>query len=290
MAETIYIAYYFMAIIDIVGQRDKLKQIVALPRSATEKERIKPLIMETSQYVKELRKQFSIYFGARKPTGLLNRLRPEQRAFIEQRKQNIIWHRGISDSYIITIPCSRESRPGVHIVSIYDCLYGISVLSVWALAMEKPIRGAVEIHLGTELEEQEVYGPVTVRTFDLESKEAKYPRIVVGDGLLNHLDEMQGRCSDNLDGQHTLINIQNCRELITIDTDGKHILDFMGEGIKSVPFTDQLQLIKEAYHFVVNQETRFKESGDDHLRGYYSQLRTYCESRLSLWDIKPLKY
>ena len=290
MVETISIGYYFVAIIDIVGQRDKLEQLVSLPRSAAEIKHTKRLLEETSQYVKELRKQFNTFlFATRKPTGLLDHLSPEQRKFLEQRKQNIIWGKGFSDSYVMTIPCWYEARPGVHIGSIYECLYGISALSVWALAMNKPIRGGVEIHLGTEIEKQEVYGPVTVRAYNLESKKAKYPCVIVGKGLLNHLDEVQKRCPDNLDGKHTLINIKNCRGLITKDADGKHILDFMGEGVKSVPFEGQSQIVSDAYNFVVSQEKQFLESGNDHLQVYYSKLRAYCESRLSLWGIKPLK-
>lgn len=288
MAETIHIDYYFIAIIDIVGQRDKLEQLVSLPRSEAERKQWIAILEETAQYVKELRKQFYDFFSSiRKSTGKLDSLPPEQRAFIEQRKQNIFWCKGFSDSYIITIPCSYESRPGVHIGSIYECLYGLSTLSLWALAMKNPIRGGVEIHLGTEIEKQEVYGPVTVRAYDLESKKAKYPRVVVGEGLLSHLDEVQNKCQDNLDGQHTLMNIKNCRGLITKDADGEHILDFMGEGVKSVPFEGQSEMVHDAYHFVVEQERQFMEQGKKHLKGYYSRLRTYCESRISLWDITP---
>lgn len=290
MAETINIGYYFVAIIDIVGQRDKLEQLISLPRSAAEIKHTKRLLQETSQYVKELRKQFnSFFFAKRKPTGLLDHLSPEQRKFLEQRKQKIIWCKGFSDSYVITIPCWYEARPGVHIGSIYECLYGLSTLSVWALAMHKPIRGGVEIHLGTEIEKQEVYGPVTVRAYNLESEKAKYPRVVIGEGLLNHLNGVEKRCLNDLDGQHTLINIKNCRELITTDIDGRPILDFMGEGVKSVPFEGQSQVVSDAYHFVISQENRFLEAGNDHLGMYYSKLRAYCESRLSLWGINPLK-
>ncbi len=290
MAETINIGYYFVAIIDIVGQRGILEQLDSLPRSDAENKRIAGLLEETSQYVKELRKQFNDYFMiTKKPTGLLDHLPPEQRAFLEQRKQSTIWYRGFSDSYIITVPCWYEARPGVHIGDVYQCLYGICALAVWALAKKKPFRGAVEVHLGTEIDKQEVYGPVTVRVYNLESKEAKYPRVIVGEGLLNHLSGVEKICLGDLDGRHTLINIKNCRELITTDIDGKPILDFMGKGVKSVPFEGQSQLVSDAYHFVVSQEKWFLKSGNDHLRVYYSKLRTYCESRLSLWGINPLK-
>ena len=288
MPKTINIGYYFVAFLDIVGQRDKLNQLISLPKNDAEKQRIVEVLIETSEYVKQLRAQFYDYFKAtKKSTGLLVHLTPEKRKCVEQRKQSIIWHRGFSDSYIITIPCWYESRPGVHIIDIYSCLYGICALSLWSLAMKKPLRGGVEVHLGTEVDKQEVYGPAVVRAYELESKRAKYPCVAVGQGLLNHLDDVQNKCLDNLDGKHTLININNCRKLITTDIEGKPILDIMGEGVKSLPNTAVPYLVRDAYNFVIEQEKHFAESGNTELLERYSQLRKYCESRLPLWGIKP---
>lgn len=284
--------YYFVALIDIVGQRDKLNQLVKLSRNKAEKERIDILLSETSEYVKQLREQFNDFFrAASNPTGMLDTLAPAQREWAEQRKKSIIWRRGFSDSYVITIPCWYEARFGVHIGDICQCLHGLCALSLWSLVKEKPIRGGVDIHLGTVIDTQEVYGPVTARAYKLEAKEAKYPRIVVGEGLLSHLNEMKKLCPDNPDGRHTSINIDKCKEMITTDFDGKYILDFMGEGIKSLPDIQEFlsRMVHDAYRFVVKQEKQFRESGNTKLRVRYSRLRAYCESRLSLWGINPHK-
>ncbi len=287
MSKTINIGYYFVAFLDILGQRDKLNQLISLPQTEEEKQHIAEVIGETSEYVKQLRTQFDDYFGAAaQSTGLLDRLTPEQRRWVEQRKQSIIWYRGFSDSYTITVPCWYEARPGVHIVDIYSCLYGICSLFLWALAMEKPLRGGVEVGLGMEVGEQEVYGPVVVRAYELESKLAKYPCIAVGQGLLDHLNDVESKCPNNLDGRHTLINVNNCRKLITTDIEGKPILDIMGAGVRSLQNEAIPHLVKDAYKFVIRQAKYFAESGDDQRAKYYSQLRQYCESRLSLWEIE----
>jgi hypothetical protein len=90
-----------------------------------------------------------------------------------------------------------------------------------------------------------------------------------------------------LEGKHTLLNIGNCHTLITVDKDGKYILDFLGEGVKSLQGTPP-GLVKDAYYFVVQQYKQFSESGDTHLFDYYSRLRLYFESKLSLWGIEQL--
>jgi hypothetical protein len=287
MAKTINIGNYFVAYIDIVGQREKLKQLVSLPSNDIEKQNLAKILLDTSEYVKDLREQFENLFNAAvKPTGLLEHLKPEQRAWVEKRKKTTLWRRGYSDSYFMIGPCWYESSWGAHSLSIYESLFSICGLFIWALASKKPFRGAVEVGLGTEIGKEEVYGPVNVRVVELE-KDAGYPRVVVGSGLLNHLDDLERRCSNNLEGKHTKHSIQDCRKLITTDHTNTFILDTMGEGVRSVTAAVDSEVVEHAYEFVVNQEELFSRS-DSKLHGYYSQLRKYCESRLTIWNLKPI--
>ena len=288
MSKTIDIGYYFVAFIDIVGQRDRLKQWVNLPSNDVDKKNVSRILLDTSEYVKELREQFDEFFNAcGKPTGLLNHLNTQQREWIEQRKKSVLWRRGFSDSYFVTIPCWSESSWGAHSRAIYKSLFSICGLFLWALARRKPFRGAVEVGLGTEISKEEVYGQVNVRVVELE-EQARYPRIVVGNGLLSHLDNLERKCSDTLEGRDTKQSILNCRTLITTDHTDTPILDPMGEGVKSVPGAVERKMVKLAYEFVVRQEESFRHS-DEKLHGYYADLRKYCQSRLALWNINPIQ-
>ena len=288
MARTVNIGYYFVAFIDIVGQRDRLKHWVKLPSNEDEKENLTRILLDTSEYVKDLRGQFDKLFeAAARPTGLLDHLKPEQRAWAEQRKKIILWRRGFSDSYFMTVPCWYESSWGAHSLAIYSSLLSICGLFIWALAKKRPFRGAVEVGLGTEISKEEVYGPVNVRVFELE-KDAGYPRIIIGNGLLNHLDDLEKSCQDDLEGRHTKHSIQDCRNLIATDHTGTLILDPMGEGVKSVSGAVDPKLVKLAYEFIVSQE-KFYIHSDEKLYGYYGHLRKYCESRLALWNLNSTR-
>ena len=187
----------------------------------------------------------------------------------------------------MTIPCWYESSWGAHSLAIYSCLFSICGLFIWALAKERAFRGALEVGLGTEISEEEVYGPVNVRVSELE-KDAGYPRIIVGSGLLNHLDDLEKGCSDNLEGRHTKHCIQQCRSLITTDHTDTPILDPMGKGVKSVSGAVDPRMVKLAYEFVVSQEQFFGHS-DKKLHRYYGHLRKYCESRLALWNLDSIQ-
>lgn len=288
---TAFLGYYFVAFIDIVGQRDKLERLVSLPRNDAEVQNVRSLLSDTSEYVKDLRRQFDSFFAAAsRPTGLLDSLTPEQRAWAERRKQDNPWRRGFSDSYFLTVPCFRESSWGAYSLGVYASLFSICGLFIWAMAMKRPFRGAVEVGLGTEIGTEEVYGPVTVRVVDLE-REAGYPRIMVGQGLMTHLDDLEQRCPNNLEGKHTKQCIRDCRSLIALDHTGKIILDPLGDGIRSVTRAASpvmVKMVRRAYEFVVEQEQSLRESDKTlHLR--YTDLRQYCESRIEIWNIERIR-
>ncbi len=287
MAETINVGYYFMAFIDIVGQRDKLKGWTSLPKNEAQRKQLAADLTETSEYVKELRQQFDeMYAVAHEPTGLLDHLDADKRAWVEQRKKTFVWRRGFSDSYIMTVPCWKESAPGVHAGGIFEAMFGICGIFNWALARQKPFRGGIDIGLGTEIDEEEVYGPVAVQAYELESRKAKWPRVLVGEGLSKHLDDLEQRCGNDLAGIHTKINIANCRRLITNYRGGKCMLDVMGEAAHSVLPQDFTQAVQGGYQFVVSEERRFQKSGPKKLHRRYSQLQKYIESRLPFWDLE----
>jgi len=288
--KSIYVGYYFVAFIDIVGQREKLKAWTSLPKNVAEVQQLKSDLEATSEYVKALRRQFDdMYAKAAKSTGLLDHLDAEKRAWVEGRKQSNIWRRGFSDSYVMTVPCWYEREWGLHAGDIYYSLLGICGIFIWALAMEKPFRGGVDIGLGTEIADQEVYGPVAVQAYELESKKAKWPRVLIGDGLVDYLGNLEMRSPDTLDGRHTKMNIGNCRGLIATCEEGQRYLDVMGEGVHSV-FGDSLfvKAVEDGYRFVVRKERRLAEAGPEELYRRYSQLRRYCESRLPIWGLSQV--
>ncbi len=284
MNDSIKVGYYLVAFIDIVGQRDILRKMTSLPRDKNEEQYFITILQQSSEYVKELRRQFAEYYKSTSSnSSRLKGLPPERKKWYKERRSSITWYRGISDSYIITVPCFGDHRYGVHLDAVFSCLYGLAVLFLWALVKEKPFRGGIEIDLGTEISQQEVYGPVLLKSYELENKH--FPCIFVGEGLTGHLDRLKTNCPNNIDGRHTQINIDNCSKLITTFK-GNKMIDFMGEGVKSIPNAIVLPMIKDAYSYVLRAEEEFLKADNAHLKAYYEQLREYFEYRLPIWGLR----
>ncbi len=77
--------------------------------------------------------------------------------------------------------------------------------------------------------------------------------------------------------------------LISIDGDGKRILDYLGPVILEIPGTDQKArelMVQPAYEFVLFEQERVNQDGDPKLMARYEAFRNYFESRLALWGLE----
>ena len=133
-------------------------------------------------------------------------------------------------------------------------IFGLSgVMCFIGLANYRPIRGAIEISWGIELHNNELYGAVIKNSYELESQIAQCPRIIVGphaiEYLKSHFDEPIDE-NDKLAGySRELANI--CLNMIALDQDGYHILDYLGRTFtNAVTRKQKTELYEHAYSFI----------------------------------------
>jgi hypothetical protein len=77
--------------------------------------------------------------------------------------------------------------------------------------------------------------------------------------------------------------------LIATDTDGKRILDYMGQTMSehAGPGSRQGELmVKPAYEFVLAEQKRIVAEGSPKLIARYTAFRSYVESRLPQWGVE----
>jgi SOS response regulatory protein OraA/RecX len=145
------------------------------------------------------------------------------------------------------------------------------------------IRGGIELGLAMEINEGEIYGPALARAYNLESKVADYPRIIIGDELIRYLRLIAAnQISSAEEKAHALLAEKSLR-LLKVDNDGYAFLDWLGDDMRVFQNTE---ILKNAYNFIIQESIGDKENRKSKLRFRYSLLRDYVESRLPDWGLK----
>ncbi len=283
------IQYYFVAFIDVLGQSKKLLNLTKLPFTQDEKEEAAAILHDTAYTTMSLRKAFDGFFKARnKSTGIYDSLPPEKRAKADKLRRAEAIITGLSDAIVIAVPLSNEDDHCLSINSIYSAMYGICGMFLVSLAQHTPFRCGADVGWGVKLTESEVYGAALVKAYSLENYVASYPRIVIGDSLLEYLNVVQQLTSNTDEATLARTWAGDCKALITQDYDKLKILDVIGQGAKSISGGKEKPLVEKAYEFVVQSHDSFTQSTGMNLRARYGLLRSYFESRIHLWNIAPI--
>ncbi|MGD0794407.1 MAG: hypothetical protein ABR958_02265 [Dehalococcoidales bacterium] len=287
--------WYLVIYLDVLGQSKKLKQFKHLPTNPIENDNLIKIERETAGFIVDFRNFFDDIFNALKNTdNLLNSIPIEKHNLVKTLLENKITSRGISDSYVMTLPLAENEsigRSGV-MYNVWAALGATCASFIWALAKGSAIRGGIDIGPGTILpigNHDEVYGLAVVNAVDLEKRIAQYPRVAMGENLWQYLYQAEQSPANN-----NIINIAKkyaiiCKNLIYQDHDGVHTLDSFGKEIFALENVLNKQLVGIAYKWVVQEHEKYVKSMDNKLAGKYFLLRQYIESRLPIWNISIIK-
>jgi hypothetical protein len=159
---------------------------------------------------------------------------------------------------------------------------GIQMLSF--LAQGRPFRCGVEVGFGLEVEDGKLIGPPVQNAYELESKHAQYPRIVVGDRLAEYLQNMEkvgmqnGTALQN-QASKSLARISN--SWLGTDIDGETILNYLGSDFLSrLPSEKTDTIISAALEFVDQEQARHRAQKNSRLAIRYACLETYFASHM----------
>ena len=139
---------------------------------------------------------------------------------------------------------------------------------------------------GLQLSQNEVYGSALVKAYKLETKEAGYPRIIVGESLWKYINYVKSLKSKTEYGTRAIKIAKQCKSYVVEDYDQKYILDVIGKAANSSITSINPELVKEGYHHIVTFQLDCKQKRDKKLASRYQLLENYFKPRLSLWGIK----
>lgn len=280
---------YLVVVIDLLGQREILGTITGLPTNKNEKEEFDIKINKSVGSVRDLRNGFRKYFeSAFSKTPNVNLVPSEQRdAFLASMKIPAISTYGFSDTTVIAVPLDENCAAinGIYYTFVATCGIGLAELSI-----RTPVRAGLEIgvasKVATKIKDYEIYGPALAEAYYLESKLAEYPRFLVGKELIKYLLLVENQKCNTRIGEVAKKTAKDCLQMVIQDTDGRYILDFLGEKIKEASENViDTKLVASAFDFVIEQYRKYSKDDNDKLASRYYRLLQYFQSRKSIWGI-----
>lgn len=274
--------FHCLACVDILGQSSKLRQLSPKPTNDPE---TRKLVAETAFYVLKLRQLLRDCFEkAKAPTRITDLLPEVIRKQLAQGRESIRY-RGFSDSFVMWVSFTSEEERLASIIGVYSCMAACCLFQLSTLCYRQPIRGGIEVGLGINLSEDEIYGPVLERAHILEKEKADYPRIVVGDALWNFLEALENIPPSTEIDQNTQRLASQAKTLVTVDTDGVRMLDFLGRRISDLSTPDaRKELFSLARDYINEQKQVALTKKDDKHRSRYDRLGSYFDRSSDIWN------
>ena len=275
------LGHHLVAFLDVMGQSERFKKL-RLAKTPEEDAEVGEVVRQTAGFVLDLRRVFDEQFTAFE-AGSPNIKRHTK----EPLRPHFI---GISDSLITSVPLRNDGGDLVGIVTVYSALSAAAVVMLTSLASKHPLRGGIDVGFAVEMGPQEVYGTALARAYELESKEAQYPRILIGDELWRYFNAAIAHFEkqDTPVARSITVITKKMLELVATDGDGKRILDYLGQTIldnAGPGGRHRDYMVKPAYAFVLAEQKRINATRDPKLTARYHLFRRYFESRLPLWGI-----
>ena len=189
--------FYVIGVFDVLGQRSRLMEPLSFPpNTEAEAQRVRRNLEETVLAVDRFRQLFRQQFNDRRRVLEEEASRvpaPHRAGFEASLSWNLVdW--GMSDTWCVGV--RLEAGSGVAgataaAVGMRRLLQSAAATWLLTLATGRPIRGGMEIGTATEMREGDVYGAALAEAYHLESEVAGGPRIVLGEQLVEWLQDMR---------------------------------------------------------------------------------------------------
>lgn len=282
--------FYLLAFIDVLGQKEVFQELENEALSDNHPKLIEAH-KQTALFVEKLRSGFKDFFDAytadKEPSV---KVPPEKMDQFKAMLKSNLKHQRFSDSIQAYVCLHTDKYHSNAINGVFGALLACGGMLLLSLASKKAFRAGVEVGLGTELDNGEIYGPVLYKAYELEHKVAEYPRIVIGKELINYLEQLangrqQMEKQVKEDVELCKLMATNCLKMIVRDLDGVLILDYLGdEFMRSI--NESPERAKEysnvfdlALQFVEAEYAKRKQAGDKKLALRYYLLLNYFKTK-----------
>lgn len=277
--------HYAAAFVDVLSQKDKLREISGLPKNDEQRERFIQLLQETFGVIAEYRRMFAEFFAAPPARESSERasLDAGRGSEFERLMRSEVKQQLFSDSMIYYVSLA-ETPDRLSITSVHTLLSACAATFLLGLAQRMICRIGIDVGIASEFFDGEIYGPALYRAYQLESTRAGHPRIVVGDELCNYLASEMSWPGQSAEEQHKRMWARDCADWITKDYDDALILDYAGVVTRQM-FPRLRDAFEPSLKFALEERNKFEGQGNGMLAERYSKLYDYLAGRKeSVWD------
>jgi len=273
-AENAQFGYWLVGFVDLLGQQSaflKADEAWELDKAAGQR-LLKEALKSSVGTILGMRKLLAQFRSAFRSTGTGEPGDPQE--LVQWRKARVREDRW-SDGIVLSTPLSpaEDHNP---ISAVFEILVGIGGLALMHLAAGRPLRAGVSIGGGIECE-GELFGPALVKAYQLESKAAGSPRVVVDAQVYKFLEtQVRAPASAPMEKARREMALL-IQSLLVKDEDGAVILDFAGPWFQQ-NLPDAPELLSKARSFA--QDSRKEHRTDKKLFERYSSVVRYLESRM----------
>lgn len=272
--------YYVVSLLDIQGQSEKMLRLEPLPEGEEGRQHTLNLLVESAGFVCKLRTLMKETYDQRAVVPQEMR----KSSFAKKLAASSIKSESFSDTVVSFASLRNTDENEFPIVGLYGMLGATAGAMMAALNGGHALRGGIDVGIGTDFIENEIYGPALLKAYKLESCTAKpFPRIAVGPMIERFLSEMSALPNDTSESKFTAGLAMRCQRLITTDTDGVRILDYAGSEMVSIGGAPAKEFVLGAHRFVKRELERFGREGNQKLVQKYDYLNKYLESRIRPW-------
>ncbi len=287
----ILIYNYVVTFVDLLGQKAAFEQSPKILTPDVNRASLTQTLRQTLgkvQTVHSLFKSFHRSYQNSNPPWL-QELSLEKKEEYAKLQGSPVYSQYFSDS-IIFYASLVNSEGQINLRSIAEMLSAITICMRVSFAKGIFFRGGIEIGWATVEPKIGIYGNVLNEAYKLESKVAQYPRIVIGDELLKFIELNNQIEKNNAVEKFNTELARRCKLLFCEDTDGRIIIDFLGNGIQNFlsperttghPFQGKFhEYIKDGFEQVASEYEHFKKEKNTKLAFRYQLLMDYYLERL----------
>lgn len=277
------LSYYAVAFLDLLGQTESFRELRRLPENDAERSHAEAVMGKTGRTVRQLRAHLELLVNRPIPTTVPPGVDPARLPAFQQFMSPPLIQRGFSDSFVVAmkLPTRVESPDdlAIAISGIHRMITSLAGLMLISLSSSVPLRGGFDVQVGMDLYPDEVYGPVLESAYRLESDAAEYPRIVVGDNVLQLLHTWKSLPDSEPGFQLVKAMVQGCGPFLTEDHDGHTILHCLSPKLREAFGDEEFEnRWGHARQFIVHEIRRHRAARNGKLWPRYMRLYRYFDA------------